>query len=305
MVNMDNLQVSDNEKVESPQKGRGQYERKARGSYRNEKKITIRYYPNKRLKPIFEFEGVPHYPIYFQVTVNGHTTQLPSLIFNDIDIPPQNEDLFTIQDLQDMEEVKKEKEVILCIINSLNPINNNDFKMSEFSALYKSLNKPVSSVVKGIIVKEIERLLKEEGDVEPKTMMNIFNNVNDSSPLRRHFDRLNMIPDEKNTLLKFGEDIWNIEHFEEINMMRIKYRKFYNPTTFYSVFESLSSGNYKPDDSRFLFSAYLKGEYQKVLIDEFDMDIAHDLLEQINLLFETYLSPNIHRVVSNLMLINF
>jgi hypothetical protein len=90
MVNMENLQVSDNETITSPKKGRGQYERKARGSYQKhklEKKITVKHFLNKRIdfnkkmvqKGGFSFDDdTPSYPIYVQVTFNRKTTMLRS-----------------------------------------------------------------------------------------------------------------------------------------------------------------------------------------------------------------------------------
>ena len=66
--------------VELEKSGRGQYERKARGSYNLEKKISVKHYLNKKLNQTPpEYKDSPKtYPVYVQITFLRKTTLRPS-----------------------------------------------------------------------------------------------------------------------------------------------------------------------------------------------------------------------------------
>ena len=289
---MENLQVSDNDNVEatSPKNGRGQYERKARGNYQKHKlgkKITVKYFPNKRLKPLFIFEGVPNYPIYIQVSVKGQTTQLPATIFEEVDTPPQD----NLDYLNTFFEkfLKLEKHSIECIINALNPFQRDDFNISEFAEIYKILYKPLSEVVKQLMIKEVNRVWEKYKDstfhnslANSQFFINSMNNMSDDLPLSRHYRNLLFLKDTDSILKEFGADIWNIEHFESITLLRRLDR-----------YERKALDNFlfrkDPSELKMIFSSYLSGYYQEELIEEFGKSKMIPMLRDIDLLFKTFI----------------
>ncbi|WP_394990108.1 hypothetical protein [Emticicia sp.] len=84
---MEALQGIDNKETPT-KKGRGQYERKARGGYKKhklEKKVTVKFYLNKRVnfnkmidKSEENYPFTPWYPVYVQITFNRKMTNIRS-----------------------------------------------------------------------------------------------------------------------------------------------------------------------------------------------------------------------------------
>lgn len=85
---MEALQSIDNNET-STKKGRGQYERKARGGYqkhKTEKKVTVKFYLNKRInfnskmidRSDENYQFPPSHPVYIQITFNRKITNIRS-----------------------------------------------------------------------------------------------------------------------------------------------------------------------------------------------------------------------------------
>ena len=78
--------------VEPKKSGRGQYERKERGSYQKHKldrKITVKHYLNTRINFQKDLTEDPQHPVYVQITFNGKTTLIRSAtkeLFEDEDL---------------------------------------------------------------------------------------------------------------------------------------------------------------------------------------------------------------------------
>ena len=139
------------EVLEPKKSGRGNYERKKRGSYKGDKKITIKFFLNKRLKPDYMLEQA-YYPLYIQISLKGQTTFFPAT---------SNGQNMTIEDTGEYIDSKNYKysdlkyDIILQIIDILQPFARPDFKISELVFICTSLYSPLYSV----LIESIERKL--------------------------------------------------------------------------------------------------------------------------------------------------
>lgn len=267
---MENLQSSDNEVVNSYKQGRGQYERKPRGSYQKhklEKKITIKHSVNKALKPqllngfsedeylVLKERIIRGYPVYVRLNLKGQTTYLPSESFHNQ------------YELEDKDLDKKRKEYDISVINwildKLKPFDRDDFSISEFVNIYKLVNKNISELVNQSLIKEytlIDSLFKSLN-----THKSSFSGRVSNMDLERRI--------QKELESRYKSDIWVLGAYEQIYQSR-----------------GLRNGQSKPyntylvNSNPFSLMSFLMGNYEKYFIEEFGGEIVKPIIEDIYIL---------------------
>jgi hypothetical protein len=269
------------ENIETPiKKGRGQYERKARGGYKNnaDKKISVKHFINTSLKPNNDI-----YPVYVRVSVKSQTTQIPCEHIKKYEL---NQEL---EKPEIKEYLEKDKKIIEWIIDKLKPFDRSDFLIKEFTEIYKLLNYSVSYIVE-------EFLLKEISEAEnAKQLFSIFHEI--SLPYQfgsyKHKERvIDIMPDYIETKNRRGifigmgkveeyvSDIWGLYCYEDLFRIRAKVKKMnYSPEI----------NMYQPDSiiyAEMRLIEFLNGEYQQRLIEEFGSSIMQPIFDDIYKLFK-------------------
>jgi hypothetical protein len=271
MVNMENLQVTDNVIITSPKKGRGQYERKARGSYQNEKKITVVLFLNKKLKPV-EVDNKKNYPLYIKISLKSQTTIFPFHTANGEYSANEIKEGYEILDLEKYNDPVFNVNTITKIVQLLRPYDRDDFKISEVSRIFTSLTKTISDVVN-------------------KTLgiyCNFFS-YDDEDPIGRNFNSFflqlawNLSEENPDVFNKIDPGFWYLEEY--CNFIEKKYvvEMWYATNGGYDLREC--------EDLTLL--AYLKGNFQKHLIKEIGQEKSNKIFTSIDFVLENFLCPYI------------
>lgn len=157
---MENLQVSDNVASITPRKGRGQYERKARGSYQKhklEKKVSVKHYLNKKnsyqFHPVWDSdktnEDRNRYELYVQITFNRKTTFVRSAT----KLLLSNEDFINMSSNISLNEtINREKNYIQFHFKSVYTNYSSDLKYTYYSQTrhHLGLEKPTAEELEKI-----------------------------------------------------------------------------------------------------------------------------------------------------------
>lgn len=268
---MENLQISDNVKVTSHKKGRGQYERKARGSYQNDKKITIELYLNKRLKPI-EINNKRNYPLYLKIYLKKQTTLFPFCTANGDYAANETIKGHEVVDLNKYEDPIFNTNTITKIIELLRPFDRSDFKISEVSLIFTSFLRPIHYVVNKAL----------------GVYSNFFSN-DDDNPIGESVNSfflqlaMNLSEENPNSFSKIDSEFWYLEEYCNFISKKHVVEMWY------------ASGGYdlnEYDDLTLL--AYLKGDFQKHLIKEIGQEKSNKIFASIDFVLENYFCEHIN-----------
>lgn len=272
---MENLQVSDNEIDNLPKKGRGQYERKARGSYKNEKKITVKIFINS------PSEYNPNYPDnfyycvpYIQVSLKSQTTHFRAT--HEGGEPFEVDNKRKEIDFDDFGNIDFDKNKILKIIEFLRPFERNDFKVSEVSLICTSLYSPIYAVLIKAVAKSFNMISsqRDEKEIDKTSDWNLIDQMLETIERR-----------DIGAYSKIDPEFWCIEEYCKLIERKILIQKHYNGN-FTSIW-----GN--PD---LTLSGYLKGDFQKHFINELGQEKANKIFKSIDFILETYFSNKIEYI---------
>jgi hypothetical protein len=274
---MESLQTPKNTEIPI-KKGRGQYERKARGSYKDitDKKISVKHFLNKTLRP----DDSGEYPIYVRVSVKSQTTQIPCEIISY---------KFKLDAELDNPEVKEYFEndikIIEWIIIKLKPFERDNFLIKEFTEIYKILNSPVSNIVEKFLFKEISesenaKHLTPKGiplTIKNKRAIDIMPYTVYSKNDRGEFIGMGKVEE-------FVSDIWGLNAYEDLFYIRNRVKKF--NYTLEDFILKINPLNKKEIDHKMRLVEFLSGEYQERLIHEFGSTIMQPIFDDIYKLFK-------------------
>jgi hypothetical protein len=173
-------------------------------------KITIKHYPNKKLKPQ-EQEGLKYYPLYVQVMAKGQTAFLKSLLH--IVVSEEGFSKFLLEFERPLnQEVDRLKRIIA------SRINNDDFSLIGLSTLYEqdsnSLTNFIDSKLKWLIIKDLSENNSESIcyflDIIKISAVKLLQVIESSKPLHHIYIDLKK---------EFPSDIWNLLELER-NLLR-------------------------------------------------------------------------------------
>ncbi|GAB4026405.1 hypothetical protein [Spirosoma gilvum] len=127
--------------------------------HKTEVKITVKHFVNTELKPeIDTFSGKLIYPLYVRVRVNRQLTKFKSQLNHSISVDYLDEFLST-------EPFKayadNERLIIEQTIKEMKPEQKANFKLKNWSALYKGGLQPISEIISDFIIRGIIALLRE------------------------------------------------------------------------------------------------------------------------------------------------
>lgn len=143
------------EVLEPKKSGRGNYERKKRGSYKSDsdRKITIKHYINSSLTPHIREDNkdLKLYPVYVRISLKGKTTHFRSREFS-TDFFPFDEEITETEKYK----CEKDTKIINTIITRLKPFERDDFTIKDFSEIYNILTQDILYTVEDLLLNEIE-----------------------------------------------------------------------------------------------------------------------------------------------------
>lgn len=272
--------------VEPKKSGRGQYERKARGSYKTieERRITIKHYIDTKSKVVFwgyynDYENhksnkndainyckqgqtnYPYYNVYVRISLKGQTTNLKSGI-----VLPVEENLERNSDL--LENTK----IIKLILDKLKPFERESFNIKEFTKVYDLLNSNVSEIILNILHNEYKKLYSDMMMESGYTVHSYDNDFSTSFIM-------SFIKDEENHLIKYNEGIWGLSEYEKILKIRMFRRNYCNPELGFYF-----------NSERFLFGrnfkickliSFIDGTYQDEMIKMFGKEMMQPIIDDI------------------------
>ena len=255
------------EVLEPKKSGRGQYEHQKRGNYKNDKKITVKLFLNKRLKPEYILEKV-YYPLYIQVSLKSQSTVFPATI---------NGQTMTIEDTgRDIDFKDFDLDInynnILEIIEILQPFTRQNFRISELSLICTSFYSPLYSVIIKSLARTFNMISSEIED-------------EDSDGISEWFGILQIIfnlKEDENIYSKIDQELWYLEEYSKLIEKKLFFQDYYK-TGKYGHYENIS----------LTLIGYLKGDFQKLLINEIGEEKANKIFNSIDFILETYFCKQI------------
>lgn len=267
---MEEQNNSDLIKIKHPKKsGKGQYVRKARGSYKNGNKITVKLFLNKRLKPDFD-NGEIYYPTYIQVSLKSQTTVFPALTVGGCPFnSPMSHEVNGEIEFERHDDLAITKEFILKTIDLLKPFERDDFKISELALICTSLYQSIYTVLLKLIGRAIDRFSADD-DVEKEIL-------GSDDEFQKFLTFIEFVEENEYANVRICPEFWLIEQYCHLIEKKRLVKAHYTNTP-YSLFF----------DTDFTVFGYFYGNFQKHFINEVGDEIAHKIFDSIDFVLELY-----------------
>ena len=190
--------------------------KKAYEKKNNERKVSVKYYLNTRLKPEITETGQELYPLYFQLLIKGKNTvnksrvddenakfsiekfrRLEEIINSETEIPfchymeckkfirnnfADKSDHFNDYDYMSLFIILREKMLINKIVKDLRPFERNEFNINEFNIKFDIYNYKLKDSISKILKSNIQKLLtieiRNESKGNAKSLFSIIDWVN-------------------------------------------------------------------------------------------------------------------------------
>lgn len=271
--------------VEHKKSGKGNYERKTRGSYNKKSaigKITVKHFVNKNLQPIKESledgKEILKYPVYVRITVKGQVTQVPSDLISDFFA--SDKDINKSCQILMIDEVENMLNPFHLL--KLNPFENDKFSIKDFTQIHKILNTKVSHIVEILLFDIVKSSNNKNGlrNIRPYSFWNTGSAGGGKvMPSIRHiFHSQEDISKDKDALHEYQSEIWGLFSYEYLYY--VKY-----------ALENKSESNLK-----FTISEIVSGVYQKEMEKVFGEDIMNPIFKDLKKLFKKYLGKHFYNI---------
>lgn len=145
--------------------------------YNVQRKITVRHYLNKSVKPIFIDNKGNGYPLYIQISLKGQMAMFKSRLSKHL----TEGELKTMNNIL-KEAIEKDKSNLVKIAEMLQPFDRSEFKITEVSDLYFQYTKPIfeflSEILAHVIGHHIESHIENEPSCDSNLLMALLRGIN-------------------------------------------------------------------------------------------------------------------------------